>query len=138
MPVSRKLTDASKKNSSGLELEDALENKLKSLDIAYHRAKTGSHEIDFIIRTENNLFYVECKNQNGSGTVEEKIPHTVWKYWKKYNYKDVYIIRGDYMPSAKIIEHCEYYPFTTHIMTLEEFIRLISNQPIYRGLYDVI
>ena len=130
------LTDASEKNRSGFVLEDMLERKLKELNIAYKRAKIGSHEIDYIIQTDDDTFYVECKNQNGSGSVEEKIPHTVWKYWQKYDYKDVYIIRGKYNLSQKVIEHCEYYPFTTHICTFDEFIALLTNQPLYKGLYD--
>ena len=94
-------------NISGQLLEDQVESYCRENNITYKRAKTGTHEIDFIIETDNGTIYADCTNQMGSGSVEEKIPHKIWKYYKKYNYKNVTIIKGDHKIGKKVIEHCE-------------------------------
>ena len=117
-------------NESGSRLEEQLEKYLIKNNIPYRRAKSGKHEIDFIIGD----YYADCTNQNTIGSVEEKIPHKVWKYHQKYNYTEVYIIRGDYVPSTSVIEHLNTYSFKTHIVTLEEFTNMLSNVKINNPL----
>lgn len=129
------LTDASRANTSGKTMEEELAMFLNTNDISYRRSKNNG--IDFIIQTQNKTFYVDCKNQNVSGTADEKLPHTAWKYWKKYGYDEMYIIRGDFIPNKTVCEHLEIYPFKTHIVTMEEFIAIIKNEPIHRGLYQI-
>lgn len=130
------LTDASTKNKSGIKLEDDLELFLRQHDISHTRAKPRQHAIDFIIRSSDKTYYIECKNQNDKGSVDEKIPHAVWKYWKKYGYDEVYIVRGDYIPHKLVYEHIETYPFKTHIMTLDEIQRILLNLPEHQGIYE--
>mgnify|MGYP003348447175 CR=1 FL=1 len=50
-------------------------------DIPYRRQKSGASQIDFIIQIGDKVIYADCTNQNIGGSVEEKIPHKVWKYW---------------------------------------------------------
>jgi hypothetical protein len=118
-------------------MEGLLEQHLRQHDISHKRAKHGAFAIDFIIKTTDKTYYVDCKNQNSEGSAEEKLPHTVWKYWNKYGYDEVYIIRGEHIPSKRIYEHLEWYPFTTHIVTMDEFIAVIEDKPIHQGLYQI-
>ena len=123
-------TDASLANKSGAQLEETLELLLKKNDISYKRQTSGKSQIDFII---NNSIYADCTNQNSSGTAEEKIPHKVWKYWKKYGYKDVYIIKGKWNVSSKVLEHLMdmeiAWGYTTHIVDIDEFMQVVMNEP---------
>ena len=47
--------------------------------------------IETILKNDNKI-YIDVTNQNGQGSVAEKVPHKVWKYYKKYGYEDVYIV----------------------------------------------
>ena len=102
-----KLSDASRANKSGIELEAELKNFLIQNSFVFRHQIPGQNEIDFIIGNEDNKLYADCTNQNSSGSVDEKIPHKIWKYYKKYNYSSVYIIRGSHKPRDLILEHCE-------------------------------
>ena len=123
------LTDASKANKSGQNLEAALKKFLMSKDIPFKQQKPGKPEIDFIIG--ENL-YVDCTNQNEEGSVDEKIPHKLWKYYKKYNYSEVYIIRGKKIPNDLVFEHCreicQKYNFKFHVVTLQEFFNFLEQR----------
>jgi hypothetical protein len=127
-----KLTDASKANKNGIKLEKQLKKFLIKNSFPYKHQKSGKNEIDFIIGNEDNKIYADCTNQNVTGSVDEKIPHKIWKYYKKYNYSSVYIIRGSYEPSNSVLEHCEEIArknnFKFNIVTLEEFCDIISNK----------
>jgi hypothetical protein len=118
------LTDASRANQSGTDLENILESFLIEKNIPYIRqtAKTKGEQIDFII---DGKFYVECTNQNVSGSVQDKIPHKIYKYYHTYKYEEVYVIRGLVIPNKWVIKHCndisEQYNFKWHLLTLEEF-----------------
>lgn len=118
------LTDASRANQNGTDLESRLENFLIEKNIPYIRqtAKTKKEQIDFII---DGKFYVECTNQNVSGSVQDKIPHKIYKYYHIYNYKEVYVIRGSVMPNKWVIKQCddigEQYDFKWHLLTFEQF-----------------
>ena len=124
------MTDASLANKSGTQLEETLELLLKENDIPYKRQSHGKSQIDFII---NDSIYADCTNQNSVGSVEEKIPHKVWKYWKQYGYKDVYIIRGKWNVSPKVLEHLKdasiAWGYTTHIVDIDEFMSIVMNEP---------
>ena len=103
---------------------------LKQKDIPYKRQLHGKSQIDFII---NGSIYADCTNQNSVGSVEEKIPHKVWKYWKMYGYKDVYIIKGKWNVSSKVLEHLEdasiAWGYTTHIVDIDEFMGIVMSEP---------
>lgn len=124
-----KLTDASKANKSGQELEKKLKQFLIENDFAYVQQKPRSPEIDFIIGNGKETIYADCTNQNIEGSVDEKIPHKIWKYHKKYGYSDVYIIRGEHIPNNLVIEHCNEIcrtkGFKMHIVTFEEFCAIL-------------
>ena len=128
-----KLTDASAANKSGKSMEEQLELVLNTKDIPYRRQKSGASQIDFIIQIGDKVIYADCTNQNIGGSVEEKIPHKVWKYWKKYNYNEVYIIRGNYTIRKTVMEHLlddeKVRGYKTHIVTFEEFVSLVTNAP---------
>jgi len=120
-------------NESGTKLEEEIEFFLKSNKFPYVRQKSGAPEIDFIISINKNLtIYADCTNQNVSGSVSDKVPHKVFKYWKKYDYDEVYIIRGIEFPPRTVKEHLEWFEKTTsvktHIVTSEEFCKILLNQ----------
>jgi hypothetical protein len=93
-------------NISGQLLEDKVENYCRENNISYQRAKPGAHAIDFIIETGNGKVFADCTNQNSVGSVEEKLPHKLWKYHNKYGYSNVCIIKGDHKISPTVLMHC--------------------------------
>ena len=131
MAKAKKLTDASKANQSGIKLEKELKTFLCEKKIPFTYQKNGKHEIDFII---GKGIYADCTNQNVTGSVDEKIPHKIWKYHKKYGYKDVYIIRGKKIPNESVLSNCNeiaaYKDFKFHLMTLEEFFNFLEGKDI--------
>ena len=90
-------------NESGLKLEDLLENYLKVNDLPYKRNTNG---IDFIVG--NGEYYIECKNQTQGGSVNEKLPHTIWKYHQRYGMDVMYIIQPYTKGMAKIMNHIKW------------------------------
>jgi len=120
-------------NESGNKLEKNLEVFLKKNNFSYKRQKSGAPEIDFIIPIkENKTIYADCTNQNVAGSVYDKVPHKVWKYWDTYKYDEVYIIRGKQLPPKAVIKHLEHLITTigvkTHILTLEEFCNFLQGK----------
>ena len=112
-------------NISGQELEERVQQYCVLNDLSYQRAKTGSFEIDFIIETDKGTVYADCTNQNVGGSVEEKLPHKIWKYYKKYKYDNVYIIKGEQKISNHVLEHCKdlarVYSFDLQFVSCEQF-----------------
>ena len=112
-------------NISGQLLEDMVENYCVSNKISYKRAKPGAHEIDFIIESSKGKLFADCTNQNTVGSVEEKLPHKLWKYFKKYQYRSVYIIKGDHKISKSVLDHCyemsRGYNFDLYFVNYEQF-----------------
>lgn len=139
MAKAKKLTDASKANQSGIKLEKELKTFLREKNIPFKHQKNGKHQIDFIIGED---IHADCTNQNVTGSVDEKIPHKIWKYYKKYRYKDVYIIRGKKIPSESVLSHCNeiaaYKGFKFHLMTLEEFCNFLENKDIRSSIEKFI
>ena len=112
-------------NISGQLLEDKVELYCRENDISYKRAKPGAHEIDFIIESSKGKLFADCTNQNTVGSVEEKLPHKLWKYFKKYQYRNVYIIKGDHKISKSVLDHCyemaRGYNFQLSFVNFEQF-----------------
>lgn len=127
-----KLTDASKANKSGASMEKKLQSFLIQNCIPYKYQTNGKSEIDFIIGTDDNLIYADCTNQNETGSVDEKLPHKIWKYYKKYKYDVVYIIRGTHIPNKSVISHCQEIGkingFNFNLVVFEEFCDIINNK----------
>ena len=120
-------------NQSGTKLEDEVESFLKSNDFPFRKQKSGAPEIDFIIPTNTNRsIFADCTNQNSTGSVYDKVPHKVWKYWKKYEYDEVYIIRGTELPPKAVKKHLQWFEkvigVKTHIMTFEEFCDMLMDK----------
>lgn len=92
-------------NNSGKELENELEQILIQNGIPYTRSEEGPKaDIDFIIHTIPKM-YVECHNQNTKGSVDEKIPHKVFKYRSKHRMDTMYIVKGRYPLNSRIENH---------------------------------
>ena len=125
-------------NISGQNLEDRVEKFCVENNINYQRAKTGSFEIDFIIDTDFGKIFADCTNQMTGGSVEEKLPHKLWKYFKKYQYRNVYIIKGDHKISSKVLEHCyemaRGYNFELQFVNYEQFTnKLVAKEEGFFG-----
>ena len=82
-------------NISGKKLEKAVEEFFILKDYNFDRPKGKGVKIDFILETTEGRKYNECKNQNTDGSVDEKIPFTVWKYRKKYKINHIIIVHGE-------------------------------------------
>ena len=119
-------------NVSGTDLEDRVESFLKENNLRYYRAKSGTPEIDFRIEADGRVLYADCTNQNGGGSVEEKLPHKLWKYANRYKYDSVTIIRGKHKPSKHVMDHCfdvaEMKNFELHMLDYEQFIHTLENK----------
>ena len=124
-------------NQSGVLLENRLKEELSKRKLPFHHQTTGKKEIDFIIGD----IYVDCTNQNVVGSVEEKLPHKVWKYWKQYGFDEVYIIRGEHMIGKSVREHLDMYKnafnVTTHIVTLQQFLDILDDKPTIKSQLDM-
>jgi hypothetical protein len=80
---------------SGIHLEQDLEQFLDQHHIRYLRGVDQKMEIDFTIYDVHmNKIYVECKNQQSQGSVVDKIPHTIWKYHRKYQMQQLFLLVG--------------------------------------------
>tara|TARA_R100000152_G_C6727541_1_gene152636 strand:- start:473 stop:868 length:396 start_codon:yes stop_codon:yes gene_type:complete len=116
-------------NKSGQLGQTRLREFLIEDNFSYREEKTGQHQIDFIVNPGTNKeIYIDVTNQNTDGSVDEKIPHKVWKYHNKYKYKDVYIVEGKYNVSKKVKEHCKIYDFNVHFVKLEEMKSILKNK----------
>ena len=116
-------------NESGFQGEELIENFLKKNGFAYNRNSKG---IDFEIFTKRKTFFVDSKNQNSTGSVDEKLPQTARKYWRKYNYKDVYIVCGKHKIDKEVIitlkEDEVVYGYKTHIMEFQQFSDMMLDE----------
>ena len=92
-------------NESGKGAEDRLKRFLIENDIPYESG--GNTTIDFTIFTKNKTVYIDCTNQNVSGSVEEKVPHKIWKYHKRIGFKEVIIQRGKQELHPEVMEHIQ-------------------------------
>tara|TARA_Y100000389_G_scaffold2663_1_gene2638 strand:+ start:753 stop:1145 length:393 start_codon:yes stop_codon:yes gene_type:complete len=119
-------------NISGQLLEDQVESYCVENNISYQRAKPGAHAIDFIIDTDDGKVFADCTNQNSVGSVEEKLPHKLWKYHNKYGYSNVCIIKGDHKISPTVLMHCQELArtkmFKLTFKSLEEFCNSLTQK----------
>ena len=91
------------RNESGKFGEDRMEKFLIETNLPYTSKKNNG--IDFIVHLEKDI-YIDIKNQNTDGSVNEKLPHMVWKYKQKYNYSKVYIVEGKKDTPESVKKHC--------------------------------
>ena len=121
-------------NNSGKELENELEKRLIQNGIPYTRSEEGPKaDIDFIIHT-NPKMYIECHNQNTKGSVDEKIPHKVFKYRTKHGMNTMYIVKGTYPLNSRIENHIELlensFGMKVEIENLDSITNKILSNPI--------
>jgi hypothetical protein len=136
-------TDASQKNKSGQSLEKQTEIILQKFGHSYIKQKGGNKvAIDFIVETQHGNLYLECKNQNTTGTAYEKLPFALYKYKKEYNFSEWYIIQGSYKIPKIVYECLDFYDkawtpeVKTHIITLDELPNILLKKPIYQSVFD--
>jgi len=120
-------------NESGKAGEDRLLEYLEKNKFSYRQQITSKKQIDFIINPDSkNSIYIDVTNQNGSGSVGDKVPHKVWKYYKKYGYDEVYILMGKYDLRKKmplVVQHCnEVYKFKTHFVNFKEMTNILEGE----------
>lgn len=100
-------------NESGIKAEKRLESFLIKHNIPYKRG--GNTSIDFTIFTKDKTIYLDTTNQNVSGSVQEKVPHKVWKYHKRIGFDEVIIQRGKLQLHREVMEHLKYIEQTENI-----------------------
>ena len=118
-------------NISGMLLEDRLEEFLMGKNLSYTRAKVGKFEIDFQIETQDGTVFADCTNQNVGGSVEEKLPHKLWKYAELYHYHTVFIVTGTHKISKHVTKHCnevaEKKEFKLHLLDYDQFTNYLKD-----------
>ena len=116
-------------NISGANLEDLMENFLKTNNLPYTRNSNG---VDFIVGS--NQYYIECKNQTQGGSVIEKLPHTIWKYKMKYDFDSLYIVQPYTDGMGKVMEHIKWLENTmgivVYIVSYDSMCNILINSNI--------
>jgi len=126
-------------NNSGKELETDLRNWLVEKDIPFTQSAEGPKaDIDFIIHSKKPM-YIECHNQNTSGSVDEKIPHKIYKYWEKHKMQEIWIVKGKYPLNKRIKGHIKlletFCEIEVKIETLDSIKNKVTSNPIQRNKF---
>ncbi len=135
-----------KANKSGQALEIRFQNDLTRLGIPYKRAKHGTFNIDFVLGLEPKM-HIDCKNLNAGGTADEKIPHTILKYSRRYGLrkpnsetKKIYILRGTKpfreQINKSLDEIKEFTGIETVVLTYDEMIKHLEGKENSSELID--
>ena len=115
-------------NESGTAGESHFKTLLNENDMSFKPG--GNNGIDYIV---SDKFYIDSKNQNKAGSVDEKIPHTIFKYHERYNQPKYYIV-GYHKYNKGIMRHIKYLEDTLNIKvyfyTPEEMIKVIKGYEI--------
>ena len=127
------------RNESGKKGELSIKNFLNENKFPY--IHSGNNGIDFQIFTKENTLYVDSKNQNSEGSVDEKLVQMARKYWRKYNYKEVYIVCGTHEIDKEVLISLEEdevsYGYKTHIMSYQKFFDMMlgkTPEPVNESL----
>lgn len=119
-------------NISGENLEREVKHFLNGTKLPYKKSPKGKNgDIDFIVYDGNKSMYIECHNQNGKGSVDEKIPHKIWKYWNKYKMGEIWVVKGKHNRFGKgIVEHLEWMSkecnISINLVTLDELKSVLN------------
>tara|TARA_A100001201_G_C3921493_1_gene150734 strand:+ start:82 stop:456 length:375 start_codon:yes stop_codon:yes gene_type:complete len=113
------------RNESGKFGEDRMKKVLIENNLPYTPGKNNG--IDFIVHLEKDI-YIDIKNQNTDGSVNEKLPHMVWKYKQKYNYSKVYIVEGKKNTPESIKKHCNEI-CDVYFVKFEEMCDILLGEP---------
>ena len=130
------------RNESGTKLEAELEAILIKKNIQYKKQTSGKHEIDFLIYQPDGVWYVECTNQNKSGSVYEKLPHKQRKYYRLYKKENIlkryyHVIGECIIPKSVIItmdEDAATYGYEYTLDKLEKFVSRLDGTYNYSPL----
>lgn len=119
-------------NISGQKLEKEMALFLKTNDVPYEGG--GSSCIDFKIKTDTGIIYLDCTNQNVGGSVMEKLPHKIWKYWNKFKFNEVVITRGREKPNKTLNDHIKWLEnelnIKVYVLDFNQSKRFILNKPL--------
>ena len=123
-------------NISGQKFEERVQLSITNSKHCYKRKQ----KCDFEVQTAEGLVAVEAKAQKGTGSVDEKLPTTVWKYFNVYNYNELILVlhekfvwRTEWLlscinsqvPSGKKLTIC---------YGVEQFENYIKTLPIKEGI----
>jgi|CryBogDrversion2_7_1035282.scaffolds.fasta_scaffold00190_5 hypothetical protein len=116
-------------NVSGAKLEKKLSNFLKEYNYTFKSG--GNSDIDFIIETVSKKIYADCTNQNSSGSVIDKLPQKIFKYYRKHKMDKFYIIRGLYKDFPKpVLEHIKFleeqFNVEVFILAYDDFVKIVE------------
>ena len=100
-------------NISGKSAEDRLKNFLINKNIPYKHGLNKT--IDFTVYTKKKVVYIDCTNQNVEGSVQEKVPHKIWKYHKRIGFNEVIIQRGNLQLHKEVMAHIKDLEITKNI-----------------------
>ena len=123
-------------NESGKTLELELQMWLNENECSYTKSANGRYgDIDYIVHTKKAEYYIECTNQNIKGSVMDKIPHKVFKYWFRHKMKVIYVLRGSYTKFSKSIhEHLDFISkqcgIEINIVSLIELQNILMNKKV--------
>jgi hypothetical protein len=92
-------------NKSGKQFEDEVKDILEQSGHSYKSNKNSG--IDYKITFEDRIDGIEVKAQKVGGSVDEKLPHSVYKYAEKYK-NIVFLFHDNFKLNSNIQEHMEY------------------------------
>ena len=124
-------------NISGQKLEKEMALFLEMNNVPYDGG--GNSCIDFKIKTDTGILYLDCTNQNVGGSVIEKLPHKIWKYWKKFRYNEVIITRGSAKPNKTLNEHIKWLEqillIKVYVLDFNQSKRFILGKPLKKNKF---
>jgi hypothetical protein len=116
---------ASTVHKNGRKLEERVEEYLKANFIQFK--KNIHNGIDFVI---DGAIYLDCVATSQSGSIDDKLPTKCFKYIRKYNLSEIFILHP-YSPIEKnVAEHLEHLEKTLnvaiHLLDWNDFVYITS------------
>ena len=116
-------------NESGKTGEERFENFLIEISMKYKR--NVNNGIDFLVYPngyDNEPIYIDIKNQKDPGGRDLAVGGCVWKYQKRYGFKECYIVEGVYDFSNEVREFANLFA-KTHFVKFDEMCNILLNKP---------
>ena len=118
-------------NISGASFSDKVLHLIKKHNIPH--TDNGNKTIDFYLYFQDKTIGLEAKGQHTEGTVNEKLPHTIYKYLK-LDIDEIWLVVHEHTLSDIIKEHIEVVSIDSNVVVrivditnLEDMF--ISNTP---------
>ena len=124
-------------NESGKKGEDIFATELRKNNLAYKQSKSGQEAIDFIINPngkKEDRVYIDVKHQHKSGGRDLAVAGCVWKYQKKYGFKECYIVEGPYDFDEDVRELANKFA-KTHFVKVKEMIDILLGVEVEDGQF---